>query len=47
MNVKLKALSACVLFFIGHSTFAQNSVSDTLKTKEIEEVVVSGYQKKI
>ncbi len=46
MNVKLKALSAGVLFFIGHSTFAQNSVSDTLKTKEIEEVVVSGYQKK-
>ena len=46
MNVKLKALSAGVLFFIGHSAFAQNSVSDTVKTKEIEEVVMVGVQSK-
>lgn len=46
MNVKLKVLSAGVLFFIGHATYAQNSISDTVKTKEIEEVVMVGVQSK-
>jgi len=46
MNVKLRVLSAGVLFFIGHSTMAQKVKKDTAKTKHIEEVVVLGYNKR-
>ena len=48
MNVKLRVLSAGVLFFIGQSAMAQKvKKSDTAKTKHIEEVVVLGYNKKM
>lgn len=44
MNVKLRVLSAGVLFFIGQSTFAQRVKNDTVaKEENIEEVVVVGY----
>ncbi len=46
MNVKLKVLSAGVLFFVGQSIGAQQSSRDTVKTKEIEEVVLVGVVKK-
>lgn len=46
MNVKSKALSAGVAFFIGLGTFSAQSQSDTLKTEEIEEVIVLGYVKR-
>lgn len=46
MNVKLRVLSAGVLFFIGHSAMAQKVKKDSSKTKEIDEVVVVGYVKK-
>lgn len=45
MNVKLRVLSAGVLFFIGHSAMAQKVKKDSASTKEIEEVVVIGYGK--
>lgn len=45
MNVKLRVLSAGVLFFIGHTVSAQNKGKDTLKTAEIQEVVVLGYNR--
>ncbi len=43
MNVKSKALSAGVAFFIGLGTFSAQSQSDTIKTEDIEEVIVLGY----
>lgn len=43
MNVKLRALSAGVLFFIGHGALAQKVKKDTASIKEIEEVVMIGY----
>ncbi|HAO27087.1 MAG TPA: hypothetical protein DCQ68_04120 [Chryseobacterium indologenes] len=46
MNVKLRVLSAGVLFFIGGQTLlAQKKANDTIpqKTKEIDEVVVVAY----
>lgn len=47
MNVKLGALGIGVLFFTGVAlTQAQTKKRDTLSTKEIDEVVVSGYQTK-
>ena len=46
MNVKLRVLSAGVLFFIGHSAMAQKVKKDTTSTKEIEEVVVVGFGQK-
>jgi threonine/homoserine/homoserine lactone efflux protein len=50
MNVKLRVLSAGVLFFIGgQMLLAQktNQKKDTAtKVKDIEEVVVVGYTKK-
>ena len=46
MNVKLKVLTAGVLFFTGQALSAQQTKSDsTSKQKEIEEVVVIGYKK--
>lgn len=45
MNVKLRVLSTGVLFFIGHSVFAQQQSVDTAKVSEIEEVVVLGYSR--
>ncbi|MBW8358506.1 MAG: SusC/RagA family TonB-linked outer membrane protein [Weeksellaceae bacterium] len=45
MNVKLRVLSAGVLFFIGHTVSAQQQKVDTTKTAEIEEVVVLGYSR--
>ena len=40
MNVKLRILTAGVLFFTGHAVVAQQ---DSTKTQNIEEVVVVGY----
>lgn len=40
MNVKLKVLTAGVLFFTGHAVMAQK---DSLKTENIDEVVLIGY----
>ena len=40
MNVKLKALTAGVLFFTGQAVMAQK---DSLKTENIDEVVLVGY----
>lgn len=45
MNVKLRVLSAGVLFFIGQSVVAQQTKNDTIKTEDIEVVVVQGYSK--
>lgn len=47
MNVKLKALGAGVVFFIGgHAVAQQRSVkNDTVKEQQIQEVVVLGYNK--
>ncbi len=42
MNVKLKALTAGVLFFTGQAVMAQR---DSLKTEEIQEVVVVAFGK--
>ena len=44
MNVKLKVLTAGVLFFTGQVVMAQETKKD--QEKEIDEVVVVGYQKK-
>ena len=45
MNVKIKALTAGVLFFVGvEAVMAQKK--DSATTKQIDEVVVVGYQKK-
>ncbi len=40
-------LSAAVLFFIGYGISAQKKKTDTTKTKDIEEVVVLGYNKRL
>ena len=40
MNFKIKALTAGVLFFTGQAVMAQK---DSLKTKNIDEVVLVGY----
>lgn len=47
MNVKLRVLTAGVLFFTGQAVFAQENGSKDKKDKEtkIEEVVVLGYSK--
>lgn len=47
MNVKLRVLSAGVLFFVGGQTLlAQKAKTDTVpKEKKIEEVVILGYSK--
>lgn len=45
MNVKLRVLSAGVLFFLGQSVIAQTKKSDTIKTEDIKEVVVLGYSR--
>ncbi|WP_223605952.1 SusC/RagA family TonB-linked outer membrane protein [Chryseobacterium sp. OSA05B] len=41
MNVKLRVLSAGVLFFIGHAVSAQKAKNDTIRG-EIDEVVLTG-----
>ncbi len=46
MNVKLKVLTAGVLFFTGQAAFAQQKAKDTTSTKEIEEVVIVGFGQK-
>lgn len=46
MNVKLRVLSAGVLFFIGHSAMAQKVKKDTAAAKSIDEVVITGYTTK-
>ncbi|AKK71524.1 SusC/RagA family TonB-linked outer membrane protein [Chryseobacterium gallinarum] len=47
MNVKLKVLSVGALFFIGQAAWAQKIERDTIpKENEIDEIVVTGYQKK-
>lgn len=46
MNVKLKVLTAGVLFFTGQAVMAQKVKKDTVvKEKKIEEVVILGYSK--
>lgn len=46
MNVKLRVLTAGVLFFTGQAVFAQKKTGDTTKREtKIEEVVVLGYSK--
>lgn len=45
MNVKLRALTAGVIFFAGFSAQAQKASSDTTSVKEIDEVVVVAYSK--
>lgn len=47
MNVKLRVLTAGVLFFTGQAVFGQTDTAKTPKDKEavIEEVVVLGYNK--
>lgn len=45
MNVNFRLLSAGVLFFLGHVAYAQEQESDSVKTAQIEEVVVLGYNK--
>ncbi|MGV4415030.1 SusC/RagA family TonB-linked outer membrane protein [Chryseobacterium sp. T1] len=46
MNVKLRVLTAGVLFFTGQAAFAQQKAKDTASTKEIEEVIVVGFGQK-
>ncbi|WP_312321563.1 SusC/RagA family TonB-linked outer membrane protein [Soonwooa sp.] len=46
MNVKLRVLTAGVLFFTGQAAFAQQKAKDTTSTKEIEEVVIVGFGQK-
>ncbi|MDC8102081.1 SusC/RagA family TonB-linked outer membrane protein [Chryseobacterium rhizosphaerae] len=47
MNVKLCVLSVGALFFLGQTAFAQTTKKDTTGGRiNIEEVVVTGYQKK-
>lgn len=44
MNVKLRVLTAGVLFFTGQALMAQNTTKkDTASVKDIEEVVIVGY----
>ncbi|QYQ96157.1 SusC/RagA family TonB-linked outer membrane protein [Riemerella anatipestifer] len=44
MNVKLRVLTAGAVFFIGaQSVVAQKTKKDSVKTREIEEVVMVGY----
>ena len=43
MNVKLKVLTAGVLFFVGGQFVQAQEKKDEAKEKEIEEVVVVGY----
>lgn len=45
MNVKLRALTAGVLFFTGQAVQAQKKTDTTSKETKIEEVVVLGYSK--
>lgn len=47
MNVKIRVLSAGVLFFIGHAVSAQKVKNDTVsKENKIDEVVILGYNNK-
>ncbi|AJW64364.1 TonB-dependent Receptor Plug Domain protein [Elizabethkingia miricola] len=46
MNVKLRVLSAGVLFFMGNAIYAQETKKESESTKNIEEVIVVGYVKK-
>lgn len=45
MNVKLRVITAGVLFFTGQAVLAQKKKSDSTKETKIEEVVVLGYSK--
>jgi TonB-dependent starch-binding outer membrane protein SusC len=47
MNVKLRVLTAGVLFFTGQAVLAQKKPADTTKETKIEEVVVLGYNNKL
>ncbi|WP_415328409.1 SusC/RagA family TonB-linked outer membrane protein [Chryseobacterium sp. MMS23-Vi53] len=46
MNVKLCLVTTGVLFFTGQFVMGQKKEKDSLKEKSIDEVVVTGYQKK-
>ena len=46
MNVKLCFMTTGVLFFTGQFIMAQKKTNDSIKEKVIDEVVVTGYQKK-
>lgn len=45
MNIKLNFFSIGVLFFTGQMAIAQKKANDTITTKQIEEVVVLGYNR--
>lgn len=45
MNVKIKVLTAGVLFFIGGATVMAQKKSDSASTKNIDEVIVVAYGK--
>ncbi|KQT22945.1 SusC/RagA family TonB-linked outer membrane protein [Chryseobacterium sp. Leaf405] len=45
MNVKLRVITAGVLFFTGQAVLAQKKTNDSTKEVKIEEVVVLGYSK--
>ncbi|NAW52034.1 SusC/RagA family TonB-linked outer membrane protein [Elizabethkingia argentiflava] len=47
MKIKLTLFSMGVLFFINQHTLAQKRKKDTTSTKDIEEVVVLGYNKRL
>lgn len=46
MNVKLRVLTAGVLFFTGQAVIAQKKAKDTVKETQIEEVVMVGFGQK-
>lgn len=46
MNVKLCIMTTAVLFFTGQVVSAQKKTKDSIKEASIDEVVVTGYQKK-
>lgn len=46
MNVKLCIITTAALFFTGQVVMGQKKTNDSIQEKNIEEVVVTGYQKK-
>ena len=47
MNVKLKVLTVGALFFIGGQTVMAQKKKDSVKTRNIEEVVVTALLKSV
>lgn len=46
MNLKICFITTGVLFFTGQFVFGQKKANDSIKEKAIDEVIVTGYQKK-